>query len=143
LQETAEYYKHESQKLITDSSCASYLEKAQQRLMQEYERVANYLDASTEQKLINTFLDEYIGDAHSQTLLSMQSGLVHMIRNNNIDELRLIYNMFLRRPASFELLRKHLADFIVNEGNKLVNEEIKNDEFVVKLIDLRERVCGI
>lgn len=66
-----------------------------------------------------------------------------MIRNNNIDELRLIYNMFLRRPASFELLRKHLADFIVNEGNKLVNEEIKNDEFVVKLIDLRERVCGI
>lgn len=71
------------------------------------------------------------------------SGLVHMIRNNNIDELGIVYNMFQRRPASFELLRKHIAEFIVTEGNKLVNEELKNDELVTKLIDLRERVSGI
>jgi hypothetical protein len=58
------------------------------------------------------------------------SGLVHMIRNNNMDEIALVYNMFSRRPASFDLLRKHLADFIVNEGNKLVNEEVKNEDFV-------------
>ena len=62
--------------------------------MQEYERVSNYLDSMTETKLINTFLDEYIGDSHTQTLLTMQSsGLVYMIRNNNIEELRLVYNM--------------------------------------------------
>ena len=79
--------------------------------------MANYLDASTEQKLISTFLDEYIGDSHSQTILSMQSGLVHMIRNNSLEDLKLVYNMLKRRPASFELLRKNLADFIINEGN--------------------------
>ena len=66
-----------------------------------------------------------------------------MIRNNNIDELGLVYNMFSRRPASFELLRKHLAEFIINEGNKLVQEEVKNYQLVSKLIDLRERVSGI
>ena len=144
LLDTAEYYKLESQALITDCSCASFLEKAHRRLMQEYERVASYLDASTEPKLINTFLNEYIGDAHSQALLTMESsGLVHMIRNNNIDELGLVYNMFQRRPASFELLRKHLAEFIIREGNKLVSEEVKNDDLVIKMIDLRERVCGI
>ena len=66
-----------------------------------------------------------------------------MIRNNNIEELGLVYNMFSRRPASFELLRKHLAEFIINEGNKLVQEEVKNDLLVGKLIDLRERVSGI
>jgi len=71
------------------------------------------------------------------------SGLVHMIRNNNMDELSLVYNMFSRRPASFELLRKQLAEFIVNEGNKLVSEEVKNEEFVTKIIDLRERVSSI
>ena len=130
--------------MITDSSCASYLEKAQRRLMEEYERVTNYLDASTEQKLINTFLDEYLGEAHSSTLLTMQSsGLVHMIRNNSMDELSMVYNMFQRRPASFELLRKHLSEFIITEGNKLVEEEVKNDEFVTKIIDLRERVNAI
>jgi len=143
LAETAEYYKLESQQLITSSSCASFLEKAHRRLMQEYERIASYLDSSTETKLIGTFLNEYIGDAHSHTLLTMGSGLMHMIRNNSMEELALVYNMFQRRPASFELLRKHIAEFIVSEGNKLVTEEVKNDELVVKLIDLRERVSGI
>jgi len=71
------------------------------------------------------------------------SGLVHMIRNNKMDELALVYNMFSRRPASFELLRKHLAEFIINEGNKLVAEEVKNEEFVTKMIDLRERVSSV
>lgn len=99
LSETAEYYKLESQQLITDSSCASFLEKAHNRLLQEYDRIASYLDQSTEPKLISSFLNEYIGDAHSQTLLTMQSsGLVHMIRNNNMDELAMVYNMFSRRP---------------------------------------------
>ena len=60
-----------------------------------------------------------------------------------MDELALVYNMFSRRPASFDLLRKHLAEFIVNEGNKLVNEEVKNEEFVTKMIDLRERVSSV
>ena len=144
LQETADFYKLESQQLITDSSCGSFLEKAHKRLMQEYERVADYLDQTTEKKLIGTFLNEYIGDAHSHTLLTMQSsGLVHMIRNNSMDELARTYNMFKRRPASFELLRKYLAEHIINEGSKLVTEEVKNDDLVVKLIELRERVSGI
>ena len=60
-----------------------------------------------------------------------------------MDELALVYNMFSRRPASFDLLRKHLAEFIVNEGNKLVNEEVKNEDFVTKMIDLRERVSNV
>ena len=66
-----------------------------------------------------------------------------MIRNNSMDELSMVYNMFQRRPASFELLRKHLSEFIITEGNKLVEEEVKNDEFVTKIIDLRERVNAI
>ena len=41
------------------------------------------------------------------------------------------------------MLRKHLAEFIIREGNKLVNEEVKNDDLVIKMIDLRERVSGI
>lgn len=57
LQETYEYYKLESQQLIIDSSCASYLSKANQRLVEEYERISSYLDGSTETKLINTFLN--------------------------------------------------------------------------------------
>ena len=77
LTETADYYRLESNALITDTSCADYLEHAHKRLQEEYERINSYLSPSTEKKLISTFLNEYIGESHSQTLLTMESsGLV-------------------------------------------------------------------
>jgi hypothetical protein len=58
--------------LITDSSCADYLKIAQKRLHEEYQRINEYLCPSTERKLIKAFLDEYIGEQHSITLLKME-----------------------------------------------------------------------
>jgi len=46
-----------------------------------------------------------------------------MIRNNQIANLSLLYNMFTRRDESFEKLRKCLSEFIIEEGNKLVRDE--------------------
>jgi hypothetical protein len=44
----------------------------------------------------------------------------------------MLYGLFIRRPKSFELLRKRLSDFIVEEGTKLVqDEQLKIEEFVV------------
>ena len=48
------------------------------------------------------------------------TGLVSMIRDSKIEELALLYNMFSRRDASFELLRNHIRDYIADEGSKLV-----------------------
>ena len=77
LTETSDYYRLESNALITDTSCAAYLDHAHKRLQQEYERINSYLSLSTETKLIQAFLDEYIGESHSITLLTMESsGLV-------------------------------------------------------------------
>ena len=121
LQETEEYYKQESNQLITEFPCFAYLEKAHMRLMQEFERNSSYLSPSTENKLIQTFLDVYLSDWHSTTLLEMQSsGLIHMINNNKISEISVLYNMFQRRVDSFELLKKALSQYIMEEGNKLV-----------------------
>ena len=64
-----------------------------------------------------------------------------MIRDSKIEELALLYNMFSRRDASFELLRNHIRDYIADEGSKLVNDEkLKNEDLVVRLIELRERI---
>ena len=142
LAETADYFRLESNKLITDSSCAAYLDKANKRLQEEYERINSYLSPTTEQKLINTFLNEYIGEQHAEALLTMESsGLVSMIRYGKTEDLALLYGMFSRLDKSFELLRNHIRDYIQDEGSKLVNDEkLKNEELVVKLINLRERI---
>ena len=39
LKETADYYRAESQKLIGEVDCGSYLESANQRLVQELDRI--------------------------------------------------------------------------------------------------------
>lgn len=72
------------------------------------------------------------------------SGLVHMIRNNQIKDLLLLYGMFTRRTNSFELLRRYLSQYIVDEGQKIIlDERLKNEELVIRLIELNQRIKGI
>lgn len=104
----------------------------------------NNLDSSTEAKLIKTFLREYI-ETHAQTLISMEnSGLVHMIKNDKYDEVSLMYDLFSKCPESaFAAMSKSLSQFIVNEGQKLVSDDkLKHDEFVAKVIELREKMMN-
>ena len=145
LQETADYYRLESNQLITDSSCAGYLQKANQRIREEYLRISNYLAPSTEKALIATVLDEYVSDAHTANLLSMESsGIVHMVRNAKINELSLCYSVLKKRQPAFDLLRRALADYVVAEGTKLVADQtLKTEEFVARLITLREQIVEI
>lgn len=73
-----------------------------------------------------------------------ESGLLSMIKNNRMQELQLLYSIFIRRPKSFEILRKRLSDFIIEEGTRLVlDEQLKIEDFVVQLIELRETIFDI
>jgi cullin 3 len=102
------------------------------------------LDQTTEKKLINTLLQEYI-ENHAATLLNMEnSGLVHMIKNDKTDEICLMYELFSKVVPAFNQLKQHMQTFIITEGNKLVNDDkLKHDEYVTKIIDLREKMLNI
>ena len=78
-------------------------------------------------------------------MLTMEnSGLVHMIKNDKISDLSMLYSMFSLTPSAFAYLRNHFSQYIVEEGKKLVGDEkLKNEEFVVRLIALRERIIEI
>ena len=63
------------------------------------------------------------------------SGLVHMIKNDKINDLQLLYSMFSLTPTAFTHLRKKFSEYIIEEGKKLVNNEnLKNEDLVIKLI---------
>lgn len=87
---------------------------------------------------------EYIHH-HSSTLLNMEnSGLNYMIRNDKYEEISLMHELFSKVPESFTQMKQHLSTFIVNEGNKLVgDQQLKHDEFVGKIIDLRDKMLNI
>jgi exonuclease I len=67
-----------------------------------------------------------------------------MIKNRKIHEISLVHYCFRRLPAAFEQLKLHFVKFIESEGAKLVNDtSMKNDEFVNKIIELRELIMEI
>jgi cullin 3 len=106
--------------------------------------VHNYLDASTERLLNNTFLKEYI-ENHALTLITMEnSGLIAMIKNEKYEEIHLMYELFQRVADAFSLLSKQLSTYIVSEGQKLIaDDKMKPDEFVSNVIALREKMMNI
>ena len=131
LQETRNYYREESNHLIVQLSCYQFIQKAQTRLREELNRLLYYLDSSSENALINTFLDEFI-QTHAATLLDMEnSGLVAMLREGKIEEIELMFDLFSKVPGALVLLKQKLQLFIIDEGNKLVQDQrLKQDEFV-------------
>lgn len=67
-----------------------------------------------------------------------------MIRNNRIQDLSLLFSLLQRRARSFDLLRKKLSEFILEEGGKLINDEqLKIEDFIVQLMKLRETIFKI
>lgn len=144
ITETQNYYRLESNQYITGSSCFAYLQRAKQRLNEELERLLNYLDSSTERLLIQTFLKEYV-ENHALTLIQMEnSGLIAMIKNEKYDEIALMYELFSKVPESFQALSKNLSNYIVAEGQRLIQDDkLKPDEFVANVISLREKMFSI
>jgi hypothetical protein len=64
-------------------------------------------------KVLNEFLKEYI-ENHGSTLLSMESsGLIQMIEQDQFNEIKMMFSLFKKCPASLALFKSHLKNFIV------------------------------
>lgn len=53
LEQSAEFYRAESQKFLEDNDASSFVQKVDQRLSEEAERARNFLDPSTEPKIVS------------------------------------------------------------------------------------------
>ena len=67
LSASATFYQAESQEYIAQNSAADYIKKAEQRLQEEADRVAHYLDAATEARIREVAERELIG-RHMRTI---------------------------------------------------------------------------
>jgi hypothetical protein len=55
-----------------------------------------------------------------------------------------MHSLFSKVPEAFQKLSKHLSGYIINEGNKLVEDDkLKHDEYVAKVIELRDKMFNI
>jgi len=141
LETTSNFYRLESQEFISSNACPDYMRKVENRIKEEMERVAHYLDASTEPKL-KEVIDRELIKSHMKTLVDMEnSGLVVMLRDDKVEDLQRMYSLF-GRVDGLKLVKEIMSTYIRDTGKALVNDENKNKDpviFVQSLLDLKDK----
>lgn len=123
LQQSAEFYRLESQKFLEENSASVYIKKVEQRINEEAERAKHYLDESTEQQIVHVVEEELISK-HMKTIVEMEnSGVIHMLRNQRIDDLGCMYKLFSRVNSGLSTIISCVSGYLREQGKQLVTEE--------------------
>ncbi|CAB3386853.1 Hypothetical predicted protein [Cloeon dipterum] len=158
LQQSAEFYRLESQKFLAENSASVYIKKVEARIQEEVDRAQHYLDQSTEPRIVDVVETELI-KKHMKTIVEMEnSGVVHMLINQKTDDLACMYKLFSRLRDGLKTISECVSKYLREQGKGLVQEEedSKQNEaaaatglpcsggtnaisFVQKLLDLKDR----
>ena len=148
LKETQNFYRIESQQYLAQNTCPQYLIKAEARLKEEANRVSHYLSPLTESKLLRYVEIELITN-HVRTLVDMDSsGCVCLMRDDKLDDLRRMYDLFKRdhSHSTLDILRECMFNYVKQCGYAIIeNQENLNDPiaFVQQILELRTKMENI
>ncbi|XP_033097414.1 cullin-3-B-like isoform X2 [Anneissia japonica] len=142
LQQSAEFYRNESQNFLAENSASVYIKKVEARINEEAERASHYLDKSTEVHIVGVLEEELISK-HMKTIVEMEnSGAVHMLKNNKKEDLACMYKLFKRVKDGLKTMCECVSGYLREQGKVLVQEEDggKNPvQYVKDLLDLKDR----
>ncbi|UJR20900.1 hypothetical protein I4U23_024009 [Adineta vaga] len=142
LQQSAEFYRLESQKLLAENSASVYIRKVAVRINEEAERAVHYLDKSTEERIIRVLEEELI-TKHIKTIVEMEnSGVYHMLKFNKCDDLATMYRLFERVPNGHLTIADCMSSYLREQGRALVADNTDDGKnaitYVQNLLDLKD-----
>ena len=72
------------------------------------------------------------------------SGLLTMLKEDKFGEIKLMYSLFRRVPVALNELKTELKNYIVGEGQKLIqSESITNEQLVKNIIEFRDKILEL
>lgn len=125
LESTARTLRDESAARLATDGAPAYLAYADHRLTEELARVQQCLDQSTEARLRATAEQELLA-THLKTLISMDTGLVSMLKLQKFADLRVMFNLFGRLLDGHAEMRAVLLDHVKTIGTTIVNDDQKD-----------------
>uniref|UniRef100_A0A3Q2QV53 Cullin-4B n=1 Tax=Fundulus heteroclitus TaxID=8078 RepID=A0A3Q2QV53_FUNHE len=140
LEETNRLYAAEGQRLMQEREVPEYLHHVNKRLEEEADRVITYLDQSTQKPLIATVEKQLLGE-HLTAVL--QKGLTHLLDENRIQDLSLLYQLFSRVRGGVQVLLQHWIEYIKAFGSTIVINPEKDKTMVQELLDFKDKVDHI
>ena len=145
LEETRVYYRALAQKRIGIDDCPTYLQNAEMRIAQEQERSDAYMAPSTSKLLVNEVRHQLLKEMSQSLLHNATSGMVHMLRTNQIENLSRLYTLFSAMDdleGMPDLMFSHLREV----GKSIVNDS-ENDKnpakFVEELLKFKDKYDNI
>ncbi|MGH0182095.1 UNVERIFIED_CONTAM: hypothetical protein FKN15_008353 [Acipenser sinensis] len=140
LEETNRLYAAEGQRLMQEHEVPDYLHHVSKRLDEEADRVITYLDQSTQKPLIATVEKQLLGEHLTATL---QKGLNHLLDENRIQDMSLLYQLFSRVRGGVQVLLQHWIEYIKAFGSTIVINPEKDKTMVQELLDFKDKVDHI
>ncbi|XP_014674354.1 PREDICTED: cullin-3-A-like [Priapulus caudatus] len=144
LQQSAEFFRLESQRFLGENSASVYIKKVEARINEEAERAAHYLTKSTVDPIIRVVEQELICK-HMKTIVEMENtGVIHMLKNQKTEDLACMYKLLKRVEGGLEAMSQCVSSYLREQGKALVTEsedaETKNPiNYVQSLLDLKDR----
>eukprot|EP00567_Pseudictyota_dubia_P018843 CAMPEP_0197433824 /NCGR_PEP_ID=MMETSP1175-20131217/1629_1 /TAXON_ID=1003142 /ORGANISM="Triceratium dubium, Strain CCMP147" /LENGTH=743 /DNA_ID=CAMNT_0042962325 /DNA_START=96 /DNA_END=2327 /DNA_ORIENTATION=+ len=154
LDSTREYYAKKRQEWIVSDSTPDYLIKAERALIEEKNRVADYLNPASESKLLRVCEEEILEKVEMVLLEKEGSGCRVLLANDKSEDLRRMFHLFSRLDKGLNPMADIVEKFISSMGNECIKkrqarldggEKDKNDDpkFVKSLIALHEKYLGV
>eukprot|EP00752_Nemacystus_decipiens_P005718 g5175.t1 len=154
LSNTKDHYARKSQEWIETDSTPDYMIKAENALEAEKLRVANYLNPSTEAKLLRVCDDEMLAKREKILLEKEGSGCKVLLANDKSDDLSRMYRLFNRLPKGLEPMAEIIKDHITEMGTAIIKrreakieggEKDTNQDpnFVKELLALHDKYMAV
>ncbi|CAI9736139.1 cullin-4A-like isoform X1 [Octopus vulgaris] len=144
LEATDQLYAAEGHLLMQERDVPEYLAHVDKRLNEESERLLHYLDQSTKKPLISC-VEKQLLEQHLSLML--QKGLEHLLNENRISDLTLMYQLFSRVKEGLKELCYAFAIYIKGTGRLIVmnteNDPEKDKELVQTLLDFKDKIDNI
>ncbi|KAH9620688.1 hypothetical protein KSS87_015710 [Heliosperma pusillum] len=137
LDDSAAYYSRKASCWILEDSCPS-----EECLKKEKDRVAHYLHAETEAKLLEKVQHELLWVFEIQLLEKENSGCRSLLRDDKTEDLSRMYRLYSKVTKGLEPIGTIVKQHITDEGTavvQLAEDAASSKVFVRKVINLHDK----
>lgn len=123
-------------------NCPEYLKEVQKFLANEENNADYWLQPETKTKMLKIAENELITKM-AEAVSSKDTGCVHMFEQKNLQELKLLFEVFKRDQTTFGLIIQKMNPYILSRGEKIVMDEtnVKDPHlFTEKLLDFKAEI---
>ncbi|KAK6519855.1 Cullin-3 [Arthrobotrys conoides] len=114
-----EFYTEEARKLLEVCDAATYIERTNDRLNEEWERTQSTISTLTEPKIRAIVEKHLITDNIREVMQLEASGLNFMVDNDRYEQLKVLYNLVWRVDNNVMEIRRMLKERVVYLGREI------------------------